>query len=416
MCMKTTKRVDPRNAWIAKCDLEGFGQEIKDLGKQLRQGEGQADVDHLEKIMLWSNMCLFMGVALSFLPAYTLVPSVLIGVGITARWTMVAHHIIHGGYDRSKQYNRRKFAMGTFRRLLDWTDWMLPEGWAIEHNIHHHYALNEMGDPDLVEENYKIIREGNWPRPMKYALIGAFMLTWKWSYYAPSTFKLYREHELKRSNALFDDAKFESGTSASTTIGEILMQKEPNVSAVDFVRRAMLPFLVRQFIVFPALMFGVGVMVGSGWTFLVNAFCNIVLGEIMSNIHSYLIIVPNHSGKDMYRYQTSCKPRSSEFFLRQVISSANYTSGNDVPAFAKDTVDFFQGWLNYQVEHHLWPDLSMLSYQRAHPEVMRICKKYNVPFVKENVFMRWWRCTEVALGDASHIHFPHHDLKTQSQK
>jgi len=38
--------------------------------------------------------------------------------------------------------------------------------------------------------------------------------------------------------------------------------------------------------------------------------------------------------------------------------------------------DFLHGWLNYQIEHHVWPSLSALSYQRAQPELKSICEKY----------------------------------------
>ena len=37
--------------------------------------------------------------------------------------------------------------------------------------------------------------------------------------------------------------------------------------------------------------------------------------------------------------------------------------------FRADCNDFFHGWLNFQIEHHQWPQLSMLSYQKAAPEV-----------------------------------------------
>eukprot|EP00619_Florenciella_sp_RCC1007_P005027 CAMPEP_0205924478 /NCGR_PEP_ID=MMETSP1325-20131115/16999_1 /ASSEMBLY_ACC=CAM_ASM_000708 /TAXON_ID=236786 /ORGANISM="Florenciella sp., Strain RCC1007" /LENGTH=59 /DNA_ID=CAMNT_0053292841 /DNA_START=21 /DNA_END=197 /DNA_ORIENTATION=- len=53
-----------------------------------------------------------------------------------------------------------------------------------------------------------------------------------------------------------------------------------------------------------------------------------------------------------------------------------------------DVVDFIHGWLNYQIEHHLWPDLSMLSYQKAAPLVKDICKRHGVPYVQHNVFWR----------------------------
>jgi hypothetical protein len=34
----------------------------------------------------------------------------------------------------------------------------------------------------------------------------------------------------------------------------------------------------------------------------------------------------------------------------------NFNTGSDAN-------DYLHGWLNYQIEHHMFPDLSMLSYQ-----------------------------------------------------
>jgi len=78
--------------------------------------------------------------------------------------------------------------------------------------------------------------------------------------------------------------------------------------------------------------------------------------EILTNIHSFAIVVPNHAGEDIYRFETPVKVKSDEFYLRVVIGSANFKTGLDAN-------DFMHGWLNYQIEHHMFPDLSMLSYQ-----------------------------------------------------
>ena len=52
----------------------------------------------------------------------------------------------------------------------------------------------------------------------------------------------------------------------------------------------------------------------------------------------------------MYTFDDEVKPRSGAFYVRQIVSSANYAMGSD-------SVDFVHGWLNYQIEHHVWPDL-----------------------------------------------------------
>ena len=54
----------------------------------------------------------------------------LLSLGIYARWTMVGHHVSHGGYNAQQtegRFHRRTFAKGPVNRLFDWLDWMLPE-------------------------------------------------------------------------------------------------------------------------------------------------------------------------------------------------------------------------------------------------------------------------------------------------
>ena len=74
--------------------------------------------------------------------------------------------------------------------------------------------------------------------------------------------------------------------------------------------------------------------------------------------------------------------------------------------FRADLNDFLHGWLNFQIEHHLWPQLSMLSYQRAAPEVKKICAKHGVPYVQHNVFWRLKKTVDIMTGDASMRRFP----------
>merc|ERR1719353_1266097 len=109
----------------------------------------------------------------------------------------------------------------------------------------------------------------------------------------------------------------------------------------------------------------------------------------------------------MYKFENSCTPRSSTFYMRAVTSSANFRTSNGirrdgvakpVHGFTADVNDFFHGWLNYQVEHHAYPQLSMLSYQKAAPQLRAICNKYGVPYVQENVFRRLKKTADIMVG------------------
>lgn len=89
------------------------------------------------------------------------------------------------------------------------------------------------------------------------------------------------------------------------------------------------------------------------------------MAEILTNLHSFSIIVPNHAGRDIYKFHTPVLARSDEFYLRAVIGSTNFHTGSDFGepgSFMANCVDFAHGWLNYQIEHHMFPDLSMLQY------------------------------------------------------
>ena len=96
--------------------------------------------------------------------------------------------------------------------------------------------------------------------------------------------------------------------------------------------------------------------------------------------------------------------------MRAVTSSSNFRTSNGVRAdgsarklhgFRADVNDFFHGWLNYQIEHHAFPQLSMLSYQKAAPEMRAICEKYGVPYVQQNVFRRLKKTADIMVGATS---------------
>jgi fatty acid desaturase len=80
--------------------------------------------------------------------------------------------------------------------------------------------------------------------------------------------------------------------------------------------------------------------------------------------------------------------------MQQVVGSANYRTGGDLN-------DFAHLWLNYQIEHHLWPDMPMLKYREVQPKVRALCEKYGVPYVQESVWTRVRKMVEVVLGRAS---------------
>jgi hypothetical protein len=64
----TLIQLDSRDQWIQNLDYQGFANEVSALGKELQKNAGQADVDHLKKIVGWRNIAAILGVATMWLP------------------------------------------------------------------------------------------------------------------------------------------------------------------------------------------------------------------------------------------------------------------------------------------------------------------------------------------------------------
>jgi fatty acid desaturase len=381
---------EPKKSWKQQVDFDAFKKDIDELGSQLRKGQGQADVDHLERMIFWQRSCFWVGY-LSCWYSVNPISVLLVMLGISSRWMMIGHHVCHGGYDSLKkgtQYHRRKFALGLWRRCVDWLDWMLPEAWNCEHNQYHHYQLGEVGDPDLVEANLWWVRQLDVPNAFKYAFVSVFVFTWKWFYYAPNTFK-----ELKiaqgRGGTVDKMIEHRNGRPEMMTVMSAFTTPAHMKYLAEILFVVLLPFFVWYFVLMP-----MPFRILLGTEAYKVAICNLVLAELLTNAHSFLVVVTNHAGDDVYRFGTTVKPRTGEFYVRQIVGSVNFWTGGDLN-------DFLHCWLNYQIEHHLWPDLSMLSYQKAAPLVRSICKKHNVPYLQQNVFARLIKTVDIMVGNTN---------------
>lgn len=366
-------------------DYKGFADALNNLRKEINNNLSEDDLKHLQKIEGWGKVCTILGYSTSWILPNP-VSAFLISQGNLTRWAMITHHVSHRGYDRvpniPEKYKSKNYAVG-YRRFIDWLDWMHPEAWNYEHNFLHHYHTGEIYDPDLVEKTMDNIRRSNAPQAVKYAMIAVLMSTWKLTYYAPNTLTILNDSKNTKKGKkieLLEDVK------PGTYPGQKMFIPFTK-NWFDFITKCVLPYGLIKFILLPLLFLPLGFQAS------LFVLINSIMAEIITNIHSFIIIVPNHAGNDLYRFD---KPVSdqAEFYVRQVTGSVNYNCGNNV-------VDFFQGWLNYQIEHHLFPDIPMLKYQQIQPKVKEICETFGVPYVQENVFKRFGKLVDIITGKSS---------------
>jgi fatty acid desaturase len=242
-----------------------------------------------------------------------------------------------------------------------------------------------------------MLREMNAPVVLKYMAVAFFACTWKWFYYAPNTYK-----ELKLAQFRRKGQKIPSNINPAEQItfkSALMGESSYYYSFSELMAVVLLPYLLFHFFLTPLPFLFLGRHFGFGKTLYWNAVKNLFLAELLTNVHGFLAVVTNHAGDDMYRFRKGCRPFSGSFFLRQVLASVDYSMGTDA-------VDFFHGWLNYQIEHHMWPNLSMLSYQKSAPLVEEICRRHGVPYIKQNVFLRLKKTVDIMVGNTSMRWFP----------
>ncbi|MFA6144418.1 MAG: fatty acid desaturase [Sulfurimonas sp.] len=366
------------------------GQLEKDIDaiKVTIGSRSEEDFQHLLKLERWGRgstiggfVLIFAIIALDY-SDYTIYPSVfwlfgvvaalLIGVGNVGRWANVTHPILHGAYDKVPnipyRYTKKGYASGN-RRWVDWLDWIKPDAWAYEHNIMHHYHLGELDDPDNVERNLTWLHNINMPMFFKYAIVYSFAAFWKIAYYAPNTLRILENKErLRKKEPLM--------------LGYELTPFTKN--GLELWKNYYLPYGVFQFVFLPFLFYPFGMEA------VRNVFIILLLGELFANLHSFLVIVPNHSAEDIYQFSTPHK-NQGEYYLRQIMGSVNYNTGTDL-------IDFAHGFLNYQIEHHLFPDMPHSFYQKMQPIVKEICKKHNLEYRQDSVFKRILMSIDLMVG------------------
>ena len=360
---------DPRTV-----DLDALARELAEIRRDLDADVGTDDVAHLKKIERWGRTCSLLGYGTAWLAPNPL-SAMLISQGLLTRWLLM-HHISHRGYDRvdglPEAYTSKRFGRG-WRRMVDWMDWILPEAWHEEHDFLHHYNLGEDKDPDLLERNAAWMKEKDLPPWLRKIMIGGLATSWKWFYYAPSTLDALRQARSRRTN--------------TTDQGPASLLNPLSSGGRELWKRSILPHAAWRFGAIPALYAPLGPMA------VTNVLLNSLGAELINNLHSFLIIGPNHTGDDLYRFDEPISSRE-EFYLRQIVGSANYQTGSDGG-------DWLQMWLNYQIEHHIWPDLTMLQYQKAQPRVQALCQRLGIPYVQQSVFRRFVKMWDVLTGDAS---------------
>jgi fatty acid desaturase len=361
--------------------MDAFARDLNDLQFRLRRSVSYEDVKYIRNAEIVGRLCTIVGFASAWI-IFNPISVTLIAIGQLARWG-IAHHILHRAFDSipgcPKRFSASHFGRG-WRRLVDWNEWMLPAAFQHEHNVHHVYT-GAHEDPDVVEANVDFIRRSPRPRWVKYLMTLVIALTWRLTYYAPGTFIQLRRRQkgLRPTRYEFD----------SMLIFAHIFNPF-SCEGLRFWSLCILPTGISRFVIIPACFLPLGLYAA------LTVFATVVAAELLCNLYTFILIASSHTGDDVYRFDVATTGRP-DFYRHQLLGTVNYQRG---PLMR----DFLQMWINYQIEHHLFPNLPPSKYAKCADEVEAICHKHNVPYRHEHLHRRMWRMLDVVVGKTTMPH------------
>lgn len=126
--------------------------------------------------------------------------------------------------------------------------------------------------------------------------------------------------------------------------------------------------LALHFVLYLGLVFS---RLSPGWAILF-----IIIHQGLYGFFLAFIFAPNHKGMPILDKNTR-----DSFLRRQILTARN--------VLPNPLIDFWYGGLNYQIEHHLFPDMPRNNLGKARLVVKAFCQERNIPYCETGMFASW---------------------------
>lgn len=256
----------------------------------------------------------------------------------------VCHDAIHGGYSANKKVNK---VLGLVFNVVGANAYV----WSITHNIVHHTFTNIPGhdeDIDVAPGMIRLSPEEPYKPVMRFQHLYAFPL-----YGLASLSWVFRK----------DFKKF-----FQKKIGQIENDHSKGEVFNLFFFKAVYYTL---FIILPLLFLDI-----TWWQFLIGFVCmHIVEGTVLGVVFQLAHVVEDTA------FPTPNEENHIEeaWAVHQMQTTADFARKNRV-------INFFVGGLNFQIEHHLFPQICHIHYPKIAPIVEATAREFNVPYIDNPSF------------------------------
>ena len=161
----------------------------------------------------------------------------------------------------------------------------------------------------------------------------------------------------------------------------------------------ILPTGLTRFVLFPLLFLPLGHAAA------LNVLFSLIAAELVCNLYTFILIASSHTADDIFRFDEPSRGQA-DFYRHQLLGTVNYKRGPWLR-------DWLQIWINFQVEHHIFPNLPPSKYVECAREVEAICQKHNVPYRAEALHRRMWRMLDCVTGKTNMQWFEPEDQQSR---
>ena len=353
----------PEFAHLTESDIEALGAELEEIRQDIIGSLGERDAAYIHNTIRFQR-ALEVGARALLMAGSRNKTAWAVGAGALGVAKIIenmelGHNIMHGQWD---WMNDPEIHSTTW----EWDIVGTATHWKQTHNYIHHKYTNIVGlDDDVGYGVLRVTRDQRW-HPFFYGNIvynAALALLFQWG--------VGIQHlELGKVAKGRDD------------------RRETKEKLSLFAKKAGRQ-LAKDYVFYPALS-------RKGWKSTMTA--NLVANGIR-NVWTNAVIFCGHfpDGAEKFTKKDVENETRAEWYLRQMLGSANITGG--------PVIDFLSGNLSYQIEHHIYPDMSSNRLAEASVRVREVCRKYDLPYVAGPLpvqYLKTWR-TIAKLSLPNHL-------------
>ncbi|WP_333619509.1 fatty acid desaturase family protein [Dietzia sp.] len=341
-------------AHLTDADVEEIGRRFAEIEKNNRESLGDADVRYIRRLIATQRtLDVVARGAIAVTPAARFPAAAVLGLAKILENLEIGHNVMHGQWD---WMNDPEIHSSTW----EWDNVGPSSGWKHTHNVTHHTFTNIIGmDNDIGYGVLRVTRDKPWkPYNLAQPLINTVLAS------------------LFEYAVGFYDVELGAYFAKKATWEETKPKLD---EALAKVRKQAL----KDYVAFPLVSAGVSAAVAlatgkpvgrSAFTGATRAGQAAMLANLARNVWAYAVIFCGHFPDDVETFtkRTLDEESRAEWYLRQMLGSANFTGGT--------TLSILSGNLNYQIEHHLFPDMPSNRLAGIAREVRAIADEYGLPY------------------------------------